>query len=98
IDVLQSFVKIFFYIRVSMSGGRIGEVLLDFPSFSVLSWPMCDLAPQTRDRANRHYARRATKLTAAVSPLRPRTTSWRAGPRRPQAAASYGARVQCRPG
>src|SRR5262249_43809376 len=36
------------YIRVSMFGGRIGEAPLDFPCFSVLSWPMCALAPQTR--------------------------------------------------
>jgi hypothetical protein len=50
IGILPSSVKRFFSIRVSMSGGRIGEAPLDFPCFSVLSWPMCALAPQTRVR------------------------------------------------
>jgi len=31
-----------------MFSGRIDEAPLDFPCFSVLSWPMCALAPQTR--------------------------------------------------
>src|SRR5215470_18224424 len=31
-----------------MSSGRRGEAPLDFPCFSVVSWPMCALAPQTR--------------------------------------------------
>src|SRR5215471_92966 len=48
IGVLISFVKIFCYSSVSMSSGRRGEAPLDFPCFSVLSWPMCALAPQTR--------------------------------------------------
>src|SRR5215831_6300345 len=51
IGMLQSSVKRFFHIRVSMFSGRIGEAPLDFPCFSVLSWPMCALAPQTRVRA-----------------------------------------------
>src|SRR5262249_13129632 len=46
IGVLQSSVKRFFHSRVSMFSGRIGEAPLDFPCFSVLSWPMCALAPQ----------------------------------------------------
>src|SRR5215468_6234301 len=48
IDILYNNVKRFLYIRVSMFCGRIGEAPLDFPCFSVLSWPMCALAPQTR--------------------------------------------------
>ena len=48
IGVLQSVVKIYSYIRVSMFGSRIGEAPLDFPCFSVLNWPMCALALQTR--------------------------------------------------
>src|SRR5215475_3701055 len=31
-----------------MFGGRIGEAPLDFPCFSVLNWPMCAWALQTR--------------------------------------------------
>jgi len=31
-----------------MFSGRIDGAPLDFPCFSVLSWPMCALAPQTR--------------------------------------------------
>src|SRR5215813_3852325 len=48
IGISHNNVKGFFYIRVSMFCGRIGEAPLDFPCFSVLSWPMCALAPQTR--------------------------------------------------
>src|SRR5262244_3766751 len=48
IGVLQSIVKRFSCIRVSMFGGRIGEAPLDFPCFPVLNWPMCALALQTR--------------------------------------------------
>src|SRR5215468_2592902 len=55
IGILPNAVKRFFYIRVSMSGGRIGEVPLDFPCFSVLSWPMCALAPQTRVSPNNMF-------------------------------------------
>jgi integrase/recombinase XerD len=45
-----------------MSGGRIGEAPLDFPCFSVLSWPMCALAPQTRVKGKRDRAILATLL------------------------------------
>jgi hypothetical protein len=34
-----------------MFGDRIGEAPLDFPCFSVLNWPMCALALQTRAQA-----------------------------------------------
>ena len=50
IGIFYSNVKGCFHIGVSMFCGRIGEASLDLPCFSVLSWPMCALAPQTRVR------------------------------------------------
>ena len=72
IGVLQSSGKRFFSIRVSMSGGRIGEAPLDFPYFSVLSWPMCALAPQTR--AGRSLGMPPVAVAPLAVPARRRET------------------------
>ena len=89
--VLQSSVKSFFYSRVSMFGGRIGEAPLDFPCFAVLSWPTCALAPQTRGASTPLRApRRPPPMTWWPSGARVATPT-RGGPS--QTAAYTGARA-----